>query len=96
MNDEASGTLAIHLDRCTVVHMDADTYRETVAAELRADIARERVSYVTLAQRTGIPVRSLARRVNGEAPITVEDLALIAAALGSTPQRYLPQLAVKS
>lgn len=70
--------------------MDQPNYRTAVAAEVRAEMARQRVSVVRLSDTTGIPARSLARRLRGEGRLDIEELARIAAALGHTSSDFLP------
>lgn len=70
--------------------MDAHPYRSAVTAELRAEMARQRKNKTNLSRKTGIPARSLARRLSGDGPLDVEDLALIAGALGKSPAEFLP------
>jgi transcriptional regulator with XRE-family HTH domain len=52
--------------------------RESIAAEVRAQLARRRRSARSVALELGWTQRYMARRVNGEVPFNVEDLAAIA------------------
>lgn len=61
-----------------------------VAAEIRAAMARKRVTQVALAGLIDMPVHSLARRLKSETPITVDELAAIAAALDVPVGDLLP------
>lgn len=70
--------------------MDAHPYRSAVTAELRAEMGRQQKSKTNLSKKTGIPPRSLARRLSGDGPLDIEDLALIAGALGKNPAEFLP------
>lgn len=70
--------------------MDAHPYRDAVAAEIRAELGRQRTTIVDLSNRTGDAPRSLARRLKGEAPLDVEQLAEIARALGKPVTAFLP------
>lgn len=72
--------------------MDVQTYRQAVAAEVRAEMARQQVTNVRLAQITGIPARSLSRRLNGQGLLDVETLSEIASALGREPKDFLPRI----
>jgi len=54
---------------------------EVVAAEVRAAMARQRVSGSKLAGRLGIAQQSLSARLIGRVAITIDDLADIAEAL---------------
>ena len=54
-----------------------------VAAEVRAESARRRVTGRELARRTGVPISTLSRWTTGQTPIQLDDLDRIAAALGA-------------
>ncbi|MEJ7648610.1 MAG: helix-turn-helix transcriptional regulator [Nakamurella sp.] len=58
-----------------------DRYPEAIAAALRGEAAARKVSYRDLADRTGIPLRTLSRYMTGERAITVENFMQIADAL---------------
>jgi transcriptional regulator with XRE-family HTH domain len=53
-----------------------------VAGEIRAELGRQRLTQIELAIRLGEKRSWVARRLIGETPITVTDLARIADALG--------------
>lgn len=55
---------------------------DAVAAEIRAELARQRLTQTALASRLQVARPYLARRLNGETSLTVGDVAAIAAALG--------------
>lgn len=55
--------------------------RDQVAAEVRAEMARQRLSGRALAARLGWPQNRLSRRLAGDTPFTVDDLALVAGEL---------------
>lgn len=58
---------------------------DAVAAEVRADIARNRTASVSgIAERLGIRRATLSGRVNGHAPFAPSLLAAVAAELGTT------------
>lgn len=61
-----------------------------VAAEIRAVMARKRVTQTALAALIDMPPYTLARRLANEVPITVNELAAIAAALGVPVIDLLP------
>jgi transcriptional regulator with XRE-family HTH domain len=61
-----------------------------VATEIRAAMARKRVTQTALAALIGMPVYSLARRLSNQAPLTVDELAAIAAALDVPVADLLP------
>lgn len=57
------------------------TYSTRVAAAVRAAMTQSGKSANRLATETGMSRQALARRLNGPAPFTVGELAVIAAAL---------------
>jgi transcriptional regulator with XRE-family HTH domain len=75
-----------------MVGMDAPTttLNERVAEEIRALLARRRLTATDLARLTGMTQRSIARRVSGEKVIDIDDLARIAAALDCQIADLLP------
>jgi len=52
--------------------------------EIRAEMARQRISQRVLAERLDWTQTYLWRRLAGRTPITLDDIELIAAALGSS------------
>ena len=81
--------------------LTANVWRETVAAmsetptyhvagEIRAVMGRKRVTQVELAAMIDMPVHSLARRLANQTPMTVNELAAIAAALEVPMVELLP------
>ena len=69
---------------------DKHPYRDAVAANLRAEKGRQRQTNARLAKKTGLPPKTVARRISGETGIDIEDLALLAKALGKDPADFLP------
>lgn len=63
--------------------------REYVAANIRAEAARRRLSQVALAERLGVSVERLSRRLTGRVAIDVDELADVADALGLQPADLL-------
>lgn len=57
------------------------TTTERVAAEVRAQMARKRVTQTDLAAALGVSQMTISRRLNGRAPFDVEELAAVALAL---------------
>jgi transcriptional regulator with XRE-family HTH domain len=55
---------------------------EKVAAEIRAALARQRVTQSVLADRLGVSQAWVSRRLSGEVPLTIADITQIAAELG--------------
>ncbi|MDV7192647.1 MULTISPECIES: helix-turn-helix domain-containing protein [Mycolicibacterium] len=60
----------------------ASTPAEVVAAEVRAGMARKRLTQVVLAERAGMATSTLSRRLTGESDFTVGELYRIADVLG--------------
>ncbi|MPY99040.1 MAG: helix-turn-helix domain-containing protein [Actinophytocola sp.] len=58
---------------------DAD---RLVAAEIRAQLARQRVTQTVLADQLGVSRAWLSRRLSGDTPLSVGDVATIADTLG--------------
>jgi len=55
---------------------------QRVAAEIRAEMARQQMTQTTLAKELGVVRQWLYRRLSGETPLTIDDVANIAQALG--------------
>lgn len=64
--------------------MKPPTYDRLVAAELRAEAGRRRMPATSVAERAGLPVATVRRRLRGEGHIHFDQLDAIARALGST------------
>jgi transcriptional regulator with XRE-family HTH domain len=60
----------------------AEEAGEAVAAEIRAELARQRRTQSALADRLGVSHAWVSRRLSGEVPLTIADVAQIAAGLG--------------
>jgi hypothetical protein len=60
-----------------------------VAAEVRAEMARQRVSQQTLAGAVGISQAAISRRITGEVPFDVTELARVAEVLGVPAAQFL-------
>lgn len=67
----------------------APPFRELVAAELRAHLARQRLSGRALAKRLGENQTWVSRRLAGHVPLDTDDLQRIAEALGLEPMELL-------
>jgi transcriptional regulator with XRE-family HTH domain len=63
--------------------------RHHVAGEVRATLARKRLSAVKLAGQLGWSQTYMARRMSGVQPFDVDDLEAVAAALGMDPAVFL-------
>lgn len=62
---------------------------QSVAAEIRAQLARHRMSNRQLATKLGRSYMWVARRASGEVPATVADVHAIAGAIGIDPAELL-------
>ncbi len=63
-----------------------------VARQVRAVLAQRKITQERLAEATGIPMRTLARRLHRThpSPLSIEELAIIADALGLAMVDLLP------
>lgn len=66
-----------------------ETRTALVAANIRAEIARQRVSQRMLAEGLGMSPAALSNRLTGMTPIDVNELDAIADLLGVTPGSLL-------
>jgi predicted transcriptional regulator len=57
---------------------------ETVAATVRAEMARRMIRQATLAEHLGYSQPKVSRRLSGDVPFTLDELSAVAAALGIT------------
>lgn len=64
--------------------MEPHSQREAVAANVRALLARNRATQAQLAALLGVSNATVSRRMTGELPWDVDELALIAARYGTT------------
>jgi transcriptional regulator with XRE-family HTH domain len=62
---------------------------ETVAAEVRAELARRNISKTEAAAKLGISRTLLWNRLRGESPFTVDELEALAELLGVPAARFL-------
>jgi transcriptional regulator with XRE-family HTH domain len=63
---------------------------DTVAAEVRAELGRQRVSGAELAKRLGVSGVWVSRRLNAHQPLTTDDLEAISRALDVSVTAFLP------
>lgn len=63
--------------------------REMVAAEVRAEIARQRRTARSVAMQLGWTAPYISRRLSGQTPFTLDDLDAISGALGVPMSRFL-------
>lgn len=69
--------------------MSAVTPSEAVAAEVRAHLARNRISQTTAAKAIGIAQSSMSRRLVGAQPFTVDELYGLADLFGIDPAQLV-------
>lgn len=62
---------------------------DLVAAEVRAEMARQQVTQVQLSRSIGMSQQSLSERLRGKTPFTTDDLEKVAGALRVHPARLL-------
>jgi transcriptional regulator with XRE-family HTH domain len=68
---------------------ESPSYR--VAKEIRAELQRQRMTQIELADKLGWPISNLRRRLNGETDITVDELFAVAEVLDRPVFALLPQ-----
>lgn len=66
------------------------TYQQRVAAEVRAEMARQDVTAQSIAPAAHISPATLSRRLSGTSPFSVAELEAVAGALGVEPSDFLP------
>lgn len=66
---------------------------QRVAANLRAEIARQRISQTTLAEHLGLSQGGVSRRLLGQVPIDVDELDQFAEVLGVSARDLLGEAA---
>lgn len=59
-------------------------FTQTVAAEVRAHLARKQISSREIAELVGLTPSQMSRRINGSIAFTVEEIGEVAKALGVT------------
>ena len=62
---------------------------DTIAREIRAELARQRLTNRELAERVGIQPSGISRRLDGEIPLKVSEVEQIAAALGVSVTQFV-------
>lgn len=67
-----------------------DPYRDAIAAEVRAEIARQGKSQREIAAMIDVAQPSLQLRLKGDRPFRAEELVKLAEALGVPADRFLP------
>lgn len=72
-------------------HNEAQTLTMRVAAEIRAEVARQRVTHRELGRRINLSQPQVTRRLNGRLAMDTAELERIAQALGVSVDRFLPR-----
>lgn len=65
--------------------------RQAVASAVRVELARRNMSAAELARRAGVRQSYISRRMTGESPFNIDDLARIADVLGVQMADLLPR-----
>ena len=68
-----------------------DSHSQSVLANIRAEVARRRLSQSAIAAALGVSQQSVSKRLNGHVPLTVDELGIIAGLLDITPADLLSQ-----
>lgn len=69
--------------------MERHSLAQRVAAELRAEMARQRMTTPRLAHAAGITTSTLRRRLSGESSLTFDEVQTIADCLGINAMRLI-------
>ena len=56
---------------------ELNTRSERVAEEVRAEMARQKITVNALSEESGVPISTLRRSVNGQRPFTIQELFVI-------------------
>lgn len=70
--------------------MNYEQQSQAVAAEVRAELARQRISAIELAQRLPLSLSTLQRRLSGDIPFDVEEICMVAKVLNVSPGQFFP------
>ena len=60
---------------------DLERVRESTAAEIRAEMARKKITAASLSARTGMPAATLSRKLNGHVGFTLDELLKVTGAI---------------
>lgn len=71
--------------------METQSYSEQVAGEVRAAIGRANLTQSAVSAKTGISGATLSRKLSGKVAFDVEELNLIAQALGLVTYELMPR-----
>lgn len=76
--------------------MTTTQHRKAIAAEVRAALARDGRSAAALSEATGISKTALSRKMRGLTPFYVEEIVIVAGALGVDAGNLLAPVAAQS
>jgi len=65
------------------------TLSGAVAANIRAELARQRVSQAQVAERLGLSQAAVSRRLTGQTPFELDEVAAVADLLAVAPSHLL-------
>lgn len=65
------------------------TLSGAVAANIRAELARQRVSQAQVAERLGLSQAAVSRRLSGQTPFEIDEVAEVASLLDVAPSHLL-------
>jgi transcriptional regulator with XRE-family HTH domain len=66
------------------------SHADRVAAAVRAEVARRKVTQQQLAELLGVHQMSVSRRLNGQTPFTAAEILTVAEFLGCDPALLMP------
>lgn len=67
-----------------------ESLAQTVASEVRAEMARQRVTHRALAEHLNLPQPSVTRRLNGRTVFDIAELEKVAEFLGVPVTNFMP------
>jgi transcriptional regulator with XRE-family HTH domain len=71
--------------------MTPSEFAETIAAEVRAEMGRQRKTQADLSRALGITAATAARRLDTTAPFDTVELSKVAIWLGVPPEQFYPR-----
>lgn len=74
----------------------ADKITETAIREIRAEMARQRITQAQLAHRLGWSAFQVSRRLRGQTPLSLRDLEAIATALAVPTTQFTGEPVIRA
>lgn len=71
------------------VEVQSDSLTEAIAAELRAEKGRRKISQTKIAEAIGRGQSYVSVRLNGDAPLTIDEFVIVSQVLGVKPHDLL-------